>query len=69
MKRLVDQMTNISNQIKNGSFKHLKSKTGLIYIFIKYFLGGSGSEKYRNRHIKSGKLLVRDRIKYLLDSK
>ena len=31
--------------------------------------GGKSGEKARQRHLSKGKLLARDRIKYLLDSK
>jgi acetyl-CoA carboxylase carboxyltransferase component len=31
--------------------------------------GGKGGEKARERHVSKGKLLPRDRIKYLLDPK
>lgn len=31
--------------------------------------GGKSGEKTRQRHLSKGKLLARDRIKYLLDSK
>lgn len=69
MKKLVDQLNSISSHVCNGLNICIINILKYRYFILTSFKGGKGAEKARHRHTSKGKLLVRDRIKYLLDPK
>lgn len=71
MKKIVDQLNETTNYVLSGSFERIQIYLIIILNNLNVFFiqGGKAGQKTRERHTSRGKLLARDRIKYLLDPK